>query len=367
MSGASASGRIAASSRTCSRSSHSWLASATAMRTRSCGRRAWRRSASGRPWCRTRSTPSTQAVRSVPPVGHRRAPATGAAPLRGRGARLPPGPPQGRQPLPPVRHEHQRDLARRLRHQLVPDLPAIAERSGSTAGRCRGSRGVDGAGSSVGVAAGVGTGPRDEQPLADHHVLADVVDGTQVARLEPELVGDGLDGVALLDRVLAGDGRRPAVGVGRRRRGAGRRQRSRRVGAVARAAVGCVGAGAAVGDGRRRRGASPRPWGQRGAGRDAVGTAGRHDGTGVGTGVGVGAIGAGDDDRRRADGRPGRRRGDRDAGQLAAAEDDREGHDAHEDDATADDEAGHASSGRATAATRLTRAPGAGRRRPARD
>ena len=49
------------------------------------------------------------AVRSVPRVGHRRAAAAGAAPLRGGGARLPAGAPQGRQPLPQVWHHHQRD------------------------------------------------------------------------------------------------------------------------------------------------------------------------------------------------------------------------------------------------------------------
>ena len=66
---------------------------------------------------------------------------------------------------------------------------------------------------------------RDEQALADHDVLADVVDGAQVARLEPELVGDGLDGVALLDRVPAGRSRAWRVGGGawpwRRDRGRG--------------------------------------------------------------------------------------------------------------------------------------------------
>ena len=65
------------------------------------------------------------AMREVPAVGHRRAARAGAAALRGRGARLPARPSQGRPGMPALRHDAQRGGAGRLRDDVLPGLPAL--------------------------------------------------------------------------------------------------------------------------------------------------------------------------------------------------------------------------------------------------
>ena len=66
----------------------------------------------------------------------------GAAPLRGRAARLPAGPPQGRPAMSALRHDPQRDLTRRFRDHVVPGLP-VWSGSGSPVRPCAVALAID--------------------------------------------------------------------------------------------------------------------------------------------------------------------------------------------------------------------------------
>ena len=103
--------------------------------TRSCGRPGWRRSASARPWPRDEVDALYAAARSVPRWAidelRRRVPPRFEVEVRDflRVHR------KGGTPVPALRHHHQRDLTRRVRDELVPDLPALGLAPGARHGR----------------------------------------------------------------------------------------------------------------------------------------------------------------------------------------------------------------------------------------